>query len=60
LNGWLNPGWLLSPSKPATTSPPIPAKGLPKQQVGFGMGVEAGLDLVLMEIGGQIFALNSL
>jgi hypothetical protein len=37
-----------------------PAKTLPKQQVGFGMGLEACVDLVPMGIGNQIFALNSL
>ena len=36
-----------------------PAKALPKQ-VGFGMGIEACVDLVPMGIGNQIFALNSL
>ena len=38
--------------------PPPPAMG--KQPVVLGMGVEACLDLVPMEIGGQIFALNRL
>jgi hypothetical protein len=37
-----------------------PTKALPKQQVGFGMGIEACVDLVPMGIGNQIFALNSL
>jgi hypothetical protein len=37
-----------------------PAKGMPKQPVGFGLGIEAYVDLVPMGIGNQIFALNSL
>ncbi|MCY2944976.1 MAG: hypothetical protein NT142_10670 [Planctomycetota bacterium] len=37
-----------------------PTKALPKQPVGFGLGIEACVDLVPMGIGNQIFALNSL